>query len=207
VPALVAIIVASIMAALRRFLAVVIARLGTIAGQLVAAFVAWLATHLEEIIEWIVAHTKDDLENYIKSWIVEEVRKRWDVNLDPVDPLSKESISNAVAQKLAIPGLHIRDFTNRALLVEDIQTALTGQINQRAGTSLTAIYPPELLIDGLRSEFYLQVEKAFAGQSSLLSRETINLMAQRISQYSGRTITLGGDNHPGRYDDNHCGRC
>jgi hypothetical protein len=117
--------------------------------------------------------------------IIHAISIRMGVELDPDNPFTPQSITNAMARKVGLD-FHIRDITNRAMLLEDLQAPIVQQLNTRLGTTFSHFYPvDETLMDDFRSQFTVQFERALAGQASMLNTQTVQLIKTRLETSVG----------------------
>ena len=127
----------------------------------------------------------DTSEPFSKSSIAAAVGKKIGLDLDPADPFSKASFGTAIANKLGLD-TPIRDISNRQMFLEDIGTGITNALNNRIGTSFTRLFPVDTTImQQFEREIVVQIEKAFAGEPSLIRTDTLNMIITRVRTNRG----------------------
>ena len=127
----------------------------------------------------------DPSDPFSKASLASAVGKRIGLELDPTDPFSKASFGTAISNKLGL-NVPIRDVSNRQMLLEDLGTGFTALINERLGTTFTPLFPvTTALVQNVEREIVIQVEKAFAGNPSLISRSTLDMIVTRVRTQTG----------------------
>lgn len=143
---------------------------------LVGPLLAWLETVLGQ---WLLRtaigvylwnEAKQLIENGINSGqfrdiinnaIVKETYNRTGIVLDPANPLTKNSISNGIGQKIGIP---LRDVFDKEMLIEDIAAGIAMRINAEYGTQITTVWPPAVFIPQLENAIIDYVILQLEGQ-------------------------------------------
>ena len=127
----------------------------------------------------------DPTDPFSKASLAAAVGQKVGLDLDPNDPFSKASFGTAVANKLGL-NVPIRDISNREMFLEDIGTGITTALNNRIGTSFTRLYPVDTTImQQFEREIVVQIEKAFAGEPSLIRTDTLNMIITRVRTNRG----------------------
>ena len=127
----------------------------------------------------------DPTNPFSKASLGAAVSQKVGLDLEPTDPFSKASFGTAISNKLGL-NIPIRDVSDRQMLLEDIGTGITVLMNQRLGTSFTRLFPVDTSItQQFETEFVVQVEKAFAGQPSLIRPSTLNMIVTRVRSQTG----------------------
>jgi hypothetical protein len=163
-------LIARILAGLRQRVAAFIAsRFGqTVIGGFIYAY-------LERVIEWLgQALESEDIKQFmleqLLSFIVEAAAERTGLVLNPADPLSKESISGAIGNRI---GITLTDVTSKDAVLEDVGKYMATQINQVMQTNLDGLWPLDALPAKLADEVAVAVEKSARGQSSWISPQHV----------------------------------
>ncbi len=114
----------------------------------------------------------DPLDPFSKASLASAVGDKIGLQLDAADPFSKRSFGNAISFKLGL-NTPFRDISNREMFLEDLGQGITNVINNRLGTSFQRLYPVDSsIIQSFEREIVVQLEKAFAGQPSLIKSDT-----------------------------------
>jgi hypothetical protein len=115
------------------FIGGIMARLGPLLTQL--AYGALVI----QIEEWLREGAFfNHLVSLSNGWVCDYARTHWGVSLDPVNPLTRQSISAGIGQKI---GVQLTDVFNKEALLTDIGTWLAHELNSRYGTNFTSLYP------------------------------------------------------------------
>jgi hypothetical protein len=149
-------------------------------GALIAAAIgASFKDYFEQIFEWV----KDTMELGVKNAIVAHANESLQLELDENNPFSVASFSAAIGKRVGVP---IRDVTNKDLLIEDVGAFLAGQINQRAGTNFTKLWPPDELIPQMRAQATAQIMAAVEGRATaFFDASSVSSIVQSVSQKLG----------------------
>lgn len=84
----------------------------------------------------------DEFEHKVKAWFVTEAAARAGLELDPDDPTSDASMSNAVSLRLGIP---IRSLRDKAMIKEDIEDWAAGFVSGKIGYQIRSVRDVDML--------------------------------------------------------------
>ena len=115
---------------------------------LAPALVAWgtRALAVGGLASLFAAEPLQELERMLKEWVVAEAARRAGLSLDPDNPWTDASISNAVGQRVGIP---IRSLRDPALIREDLDNFAAGLISERSGYLVRSVSSVDLLKEDL----------------------------------------------------------
>lgn len=156
-----------------------------LAGLGLATVYNTIKPYIEEIMN--SESFKGYLISQVSAIIVDEVFKRTGLALNPDDPLTKASFTQAIGAKL---GISLTDLTDANAVAADIGKFVADTINARAGTEFAtlSLSSPMQLKAELSEEIVAQIGKSLAGVSSAISPEHISLI---------RTMALAGTGNDG----------
>lgn len=87
-----------------------------------------------------------ELERMLKAWVVEEAARRAGLDLDPDNPWTDASISNAVGQRVGIP---IRSLRDPVMVREDLDNFAADLISAKSGYTVRSVVDVGMLKEDL----------------------------------------------------------
>jgi hypothetical protein len=149
---------------------------------------AWAAFELRaEIARRIEEFLRSDqvkaiITGHVNDIIVDYARQQLAIELDPADPLTKQSISHAIGARL---GFTITDITDKEALMTDVSKELAKRINGVAGTNFTKFYPVDTIKQQLQNECFVAFEKTLNAQPSWLAEGIVQQIIQSVKAHDG----------------------
>lgn len=198
VPVIIGVALSALIALIRNmvwvFLRWLARRTGAIIIQVAALIVAgkWkeLKDYLQGELQSIEADILEEAYGYVRGFIVTYAKDKLGVDLDPNNPLSKQSLAGAIGARV---GIRLSDITDREALMHDVGVAVAQRINPIFGSHFTSFWPAEELKENLQREFLVAVSNRLDGRESWLSQEVVD---QIINAARGVPNAIGGAGAP-----------